>query len=177
MKHGVSRRVVIGGVSIVTIAMVGAVLLLAVRGSGRSAGGGSVDSAGLPTGAISYSYVVSRDEGRLMFPGATVIQKFGNDQQGGVDPSSAFAGSVMSSSALSEDIYTWYAAQLTSRGWGTFQPLRATTQLSTRGWARGARERFIVAMDDPVQISRTVGRIIPASGTVFEARYTIFPSK
>jgi len=49
----------------------------------------------------------------------------------------------------------------------------ASTQTTINRYEKGSREIFEVAMDDPKQLSRTLGRKIPTNVTVFEFSYMI----
>ncbi len=71
-----------------------------------------------------------------------------------------------------EHVYDWYGQRLQPEGWTTYTIGRLDTQLSARGWHRGARESFLVAIDAAAAL-RDIGRAIPDGGTLFEYSYAI----
>jgi hypothetical protein len=146
------------------------VALTSCSGSGpRPSGTGN----GLGTGSVSLSEVRSHQEAQLYYPGAQVFQLVGD---GETSSSSAFAGAILTSTAGSSAIYSWYASWMESHGWTAYGVPRAGTQESAQGYERGAREPFIVAIDNPPLLSETVGRQVPGETTVFEISYLIFPA-
>lgn len=91
--------------------------------------------------------------------------------------SSAFAGAILISKDSPEQIYQWYKDWLLTHGWQPAQVAMATGEASIEGYARGSRERFDVAMEDPELLGGVLGRHVPQDeGTVFEISYMIFPS-
>ncbi len=123
-------------------------------------------------------FVRSRPEGVLTYPGAETVWPFWGGERSNFPDSgttSAFAGAVLASPDSPDQIYAWYRQWLTARGWTSTPFLRASGQPSIQGYARGPRERFSVAMDDPQSITRTLGRSVPANRTIFEYRYMIAP--
>src|SRR3989440_4670061 len=154
-----------------------AVFALAMGVANRCSIFGGCGPAGIPSGLLSYRQVKARAEAQLYYPGAQVLLPFGggedrNAVEGVVN--AAFAGAVLRVNAPSQSIYRWYQDWMTSHGWKSSPTIRATTQLSIEGYARGQRERFSVAMDDASQLGQPLGQQIPpGQGTVFEIRYMI----
>jgi len=141
---------------------------------------GGCDPGGIPSDPVSYQQVKAHAEAQLYYPGAQVLLPFG----GGEDKNAiegvvnaAFVGAVLRVNAPSQSIYRWYQDWMTSHGWKSSPTIRATTQLSIEGYARGQRERFSVAMDDASQLGQPLGQQIPpGQGTIFEIRYMILPT-
>lgn len=136
--------------------------------------------AGLPSGPVSYKQVSSHPEATLSYPGSQILFPMGAGEQRSPSEgvvNAAFAGEVLRVNAPSPAIYDWYKNWMTSHGWHSSPTLRATTQISVEGYARGSRERFTVAIDNPDALARTIGRPIPAGqGTVYEIAYMILPA-
>jgi hypothetical protein len=124
--------------------------------------------------------VKAHPEASLYYPGAQVVWPFGGGEErnvidGGVN--GAFAGAILRTNVSSESIYAWYKNWMAAHGWQSSPTIRATTQISVEGYARGDRERFSIAIDDPAELGRTLGRPIPAGpGTVYEISYMILPA-
>jgi len=157
-----------------------AVFALAMGVANRCSIFGGCGPAGIPSGLVSYRQVKARAEAQLYYPGAQVLLPFGggedrNAVEGVVN--AAFAGAVLRVNAPSQSIYRWYQDWMASHGWKSSPTIRATTQLSIEGYARGQRERFSVAMDDASGLGQTLGQEIPpGQGTIFEIRYMILPT-
>lgn len=139
----------------------------------------ALDSTGLPVGPVSETFVRSRPEAQLVYPGSQTVWPFWNGELSNYPDSgksSAFAGAVLASTDSADQIYAWYQSWLTGHGWTTTPFLRAAGQPSIQGYKRGDRELFSVAMDDPTAISRTIGQPVPADRNIFEFRYMIEPA-
>ncbi len=143
----------------------------------HSSGSGSADSSGLPTGFITWEFVKSRPEGRLVYPGAAKLHGIAwNTNQAG-SPSAAYGG-VYVTDATPAEIYAWYGRWLDSCGWALYANRAkggATVWLSNKNYVRNEREVFTVAIDNPRRLTQVLGRPIPGSETVFEYRYDIYP--
>ena len=137
-----------------------------------------VDSNGLPLSPVSYDALKSRPEANLLFPGARVFHREGGSEHTTLDGdrNPAFAGAIMTTSAPAQNVYAWYEQELQASGWTRMAVPRATTELSAMGWRRGTRERFLVAIDDPAQLSRALGSQVPANGTIVDMTYLVGPS-
>ncbi len=139
----------------------------------------TLDRAGLPTGPVSYDEVNQHVEAHLYYPGSTQVSRFGSGEyhhplSGHND--AAFAGAILTSTASPAQIYLWYQRWALRRRWYSHDFIPLTTQRSTEGFVRGAREIFIVAIDDPKMLGETTGRSIPQGQTVYEIRYEILPN-
>ena len=138
----------------------------------------SADQPDLPSGPVSFQFVSSRAESHLYYPGAQVVAPFGGpERRGSEGAGAAFAGAVLASSDPPPRIYAWYRGWLLGHGWTTAEFTLADTQRSLEGYARGPREKFYVAMNDPASLQRSVGQAIPTDATVFEIRYLIAPAQ
>jgi len=139
----------------------------------------TLDRAGLPTGPVSYDEVNRHVEAHLYYPGSTQVSRFGSGEyhhplSGHND--AAFAGAILTSTASPAQIYLWYQRRALKHRWYSHDFIPLTTQRSTEGFVRGAREIFIVAIDDPKMLGETTGRSIPQGRTVYEIRYEILPN-
>lgn len=132
-----------------------------------------------PSGIVSYEEIRSHPEATLYYPESKVFSLFGGPEERRPfqSNSSAFAGAILISKDSPEQIYQWYKDWMFSHGWQPHAFPRAGTQTSLQGYARGDRERFYVAMNDPESLAGTLGRQVPQDeGTVFEISYVIFPA-
>ena len=68
-------------------------------------------------------------------------------------------------------VYAWYRERLLAEKWTPYPVAPFSTQLTAQGYKHGTREFFVVAIDDPKQLSDVRG--ITAGGTVLEYTYTI----
>ena len=152
--------------------------LFAVRtGGGGGPSPASPASCSLPTGAVAYEALQCHPEARLFYPGARIYQRLGasqtNNPSSGTNP--AFSGAILISSDPVSKIYAWYDTWLKAHGWYRF-PLNGAGYLSSHGYARTPdREAFDVDIDNPAQLSATLGHQVPAGGTIFEVTYLVFP--
>ncbi len=156
-----------------------AALLIAGCGS-SSSGSGKRDTQGLPLGLVSYQEVKSHPEATLYYPGSEVVRVIGSGEvrnyiEGGSN--SAFAGAILRTDDTPERVYAWYRAWVVDHGWQTNEVSGASPWLSAQGYQRGSRERFLVAIDNPVVLSQVLGSQVPTSGTLFETRYTIIAAR
>ncbi len=146
-----------------------------------SSSGPRTDADGLPLGAVSYQFVNSRPPAHLIYPNTKVLRVIGHDESRypaeGVT-NSAFAGAILVTTDSPDQIYAWYQHHIAAYGWKTYRlAALLSTQRSARGYQRGSREIFVVAIDDPRQWGAAVGSQMPAGGTLFEYTYTIEASK
>ena len=161
-------------IPIVVIMIFGGILLIAFESEKEG-----FDSAGLPLGMVSIDFVKSRPEAQLHYPGAEVFSIFGGPEENRPfqKNSTAFYGAVLISSDSPEQIYQWYKDWMLTHGWQPHEYFRATTQTSLEGFAKGGREEFYVAMNDPELLEGTLGRKLPENAhTVFEIAYFIVPA-
>lgn len=130
---------------------------------------------------MSYEAVSSRASARLIYPGAQTLRVIGAGEsrypaEGVVN--SAFAGDVLATKDSPAQVYAWYQDRLTADGWKTYQlAALLSTQISAKGYQRGTREFFVVAIDDPRQLSSVITNQAPAGATILEFRYTISASQ
>ena len=178
-------RVVLPAAAIVAAGVVLGWVLFAVR-SGGGEGGPSRGSGGacsLPTsGPVTYQDLQCHPEAHLFYPGAKVYERLGASQtnnviEGGVNY--AFSGAILISSDPASKIYAWYDSWLEAHGWYR-GPLLGGGYLSSHGYARSqpgdyGREAFEVDVDNPAQLSATLGHQVPAGGTIFEVIYSVSP--
>ena len=125
---------------------------------------------------VAYQELQCHPEAELFYPGAKVYQRLGESESssaiGGSNP--AFSGAILISSDSVSQIYKWYDAWLTRNGWYR-APLLGAGYVSAHGYARTpGREAFNVDIDNPAQLSATLGQQVPAGGTLFEVRYILF---
>ncbi|MDQ6949053.1 MAG: hypothetical protein M3256_23030 [Actinomycetota bacterium] len=159
--------------------MAGVLIGFAVRAWLGSSSGLRTDAGGLPLGPVSYQFVNSRPPAHLVYPDAKTLRVIGHGEshypaEGVTD--SASAGAILATNDSPDQIYAWYDDRLKADGWKTYQlAALLSTQRSARGYQRGTREFFVVAIDDPRQF--VVGSRVPVGGTLFEYTYTIEPSK
>ena len=111
-----------------------------------------------------------------MYPGATLFRPVGGDEarntiEGGAN--AAFTGGIYTTDDPPGKVYSWYRQQLLPRGWKDYDVGIAGPQASAAGYERGARERFVVAMDKPDLLRDVIGGTIPTGHTIFEERYYI----
>lgn len=91
---------------------------------------------------------------------------------------SAFAGAILVTHDSPAQVYAWYQQKLLADHWKAYQlAALLSTQLSAQGYQRGTREFYVVAIDDPKQLSGVIGAQVPTGGTVFEYTYTIEASQ
>ena len=91
---------------------------------------------------------------------------------------SAFAGAILGTPDSPAHVYAWYQQRLLADHWKPYQlAALLSTQLSAQAYQRGTRESFVVAIDDPHQLSSVIGSQLPAGGTLFEYTYSIAASK
>ena len=139
----------------------------------------SSDSNGeqLPPAPVTYEAVSSRPPAHLLYPGAATVRVIGAGES--VYPAestrnSAFAGAIVSTSDSPAQVYAWYRSRLTPDGWTPYQlAALLSTQISAQGYRRGAREFFVVAIDDPGPLSSVLGNQALIGSTIVEFRYTI----
>ena len=144
------------------------------------AGSQGLDKDGLPTSPVSYQAVSSRPPAHLIYPGAKTLRVIGTGESRypaeGVT-NSAFAGAVLVTPDSPAQVYAWYKDRLTADGWKTFRlAALLSTQISAQGYQRKTREYFVVAIDDPRQLSAVISNQVPAGATIVEFRYTITAS-
>lgn len=170
-----SRRFILGGAGAAALAL-GVWLLLH-----RCGGLPGCDAQALPLGPVTAADIKSHPEGHLLYPRAKLYWTIGGAEtsdpiEGGTNP--AFAGAILTSSGSAGDIFAWYRQWMFSNGWQIdSQRIGSTVCLSYVGFKRGARERFVVAVDDPRLLGDVLGTRVPTDrGTVFEIRYQILPS-
>lgn len=173
--HGPRRsRLVLAGAGIVVAGWA----LFAVRtGSGDGPTPSPAGSCSLPTGTVTYGALQCHPEAHLFYPGATIYQRLGASQTSnpfsGTNP--AFSGAILISADPASKIYAWYDDWLKPHGWYR-APVLGGGYASSHEYARTpARESFGIDIDNPAQLSATLGHAVPASGTIFELRYFIFP--
>jgi len=133
------------------------------------------DENNLPTRLISLEFISGRTEARLYYPGSKEFIVMG--QPSNIE-GFAHSGAVLTSKDSPEQIYSWYREWLTNHGWQynekAFYGL-IDTQSSLQGYTRGEREKFYIAINNPRNLSLTLGRDVPDGVTVFEIRYFINP--
>jgi len=139
----------------------------------------SYDQTGLPVGPVSYQQVSAHAEARLFYPGSAVFRHFGaaeyrHPMSGDID--AAFAGAVLANTTNPARIYLWYQLWLLKHGWHSVASGRLATWFSNESYARGARESFVVAMDNPQLLGKTLGKPLPLGRTIYEVSYSIAPS-
>ena len=139
------------------------------------------DHDGLPLGPVSYQFVNSRPPAQLVYPGAKTLRVIGHGESSypaeGVT-NAAFAGGILTSPDAPNQIYTWYRQRLSADGWKPYTlAALLSTQMSAKGYQRGSRELFVVAIDDPRQLGAVVGSQMPTGGTLFEYTYSISPHR
>jgi hypothetical protein len=154
-------------------------LLIAGPGRVNSTSGLQLDAHGLPLGSVSYEFIRARWEGQLTYPGSTMFSPFGGGEshQPGAGEQAAFVGGILLTTASADEVYSWYKATLTARGWtyaGTAPS--GSGEVSAQGLVRGVREVFVVGIDDPRLLKDVIGRTPPPGLTVYEYSYTIWPS-
>ncbi|MDQ6899761.1 MAG: hypothetical protein M3072_09660 [Candidatus Dormibacteraeota bacterium] len=146
-----------------------------------SSAGQRLDSERLPLGPVSYQFVNSRSPAHLVYPNAQTLRVI--DQGESRYPAegitnSAFAGAILLTQDSPAEVYSWYQAHLQADRWKPFQlAALLSTQLSAQGYQRGAREAFVVAMNDPKQLSGVIGKQLPSGGTLFEYSYSVTASR
>jgi hypothetical protein len=155
-------------------------VIFGVRSSSSHSGAASSSTGActLPHGTITYQDLQCHAEAHLDYPGAKVYQTLGASQttniiEGGINP--AFSGAILISSAPVTTIYAWYDTWLTAHGWYR-APLLGAGYVSSHGYARTpGMESFDVDIDNPSQLSTTLGQEVPAGGTIFEVTYLVEP--
>jgi hypothetical protein len=113
-------------------------------------------------GGVTYKDVLSHPEAHLYYPGSRVVSKAGADEGSGLDTGRTPAGATtnLATDATLSEIYAWYKAELSSRGW----KLRKTETIGGgyELFTRGTRDVFYVSA---------------GSGTAtYEIRYLIIPA-
>ena len=146
-----------------------------------SSGSPGLDRDGLPISPVTSQAVSSRNPAHLVYPGAETLRAIGAGESRypaeGVT-NSAFAGAVLVTQDSPTQVYSWYKDRLTADGWKPYQlAALLSTQLSAQGYHRNTREYFVVAIDDPHQLSSVISQHVPAGATIVEFRYTIAASQ
>jgi hypothetical protein len=169
------RWLVAGGVVVIGMVALG---LFLIRSNSSACTASTCDAAGLPLGPVSASAIQSHEEAHLSYPGSSIVSSFGSAERSfaGGQKNSAFSGAIFSTSDAPQDVYRWYRDWLLAHRWAPYEMSRLSSEISVEGYARGQRERFDVAIEDPVALGKTLGRSLPSNTTVFEARYIIFPA-
>jgi len=158
---------------LIALLVAGAVVaLLAV--ATRSLLAPQTDVRGVSTGRGLYAYAKAQVMGDLLYPGAVLLQELGTGDTGG--RSTEYAGAVFASTDTADDIYAWYVAYAQTSGWSPAEVPRASTQVSIRGYRRGQREAFYVALNNPRALAATLGRAVPEGQTLFETTFYVSPS-
>jgi len=132
---------------------------------------------GMPTNEFlaTCEFMKTRPESNLYYPNGKVFAPFCHSTKKtdeGIDP--AFAGAVMVTNDSPEKVYAWYHDKLLAFGWHRDDHAFAglgDTQTSLHGYFFKGRGSFYIAMDDPKQLSWTLGKKVPVNTTVFEFRY------
>jgi len=142
-----------------------------------SSGQQRLDRDGLPLGSVSYEFVNSRPPAHFVYPNAQTLRVIGHGESRypaeGVT-NSAFAGAILATHDSPAQVYAWYQQKLLADHWKPYQlAALLSTQLSAEGYQRGTRETFVVAIDDPHQLSGVIGTQMPTGGTLFEYTYSI----
>lgn len=164
---GVPRRALLAGMASVALAL-GVAALVGWAGSLQT------DAAGIPTAPISASWISSREEAKLLYPGAQVVEKVagGEGKQVGVGtPAEVFVDFY--SSDTSAAVAGWYGSALQGRGWHPSQAIGASTQAQVWAFRRGERELFVLALMNPGEYPADAYH---AGQRHFETRYTVFPT-
>lgn len=87
---------------------------------------------------------------------------------------SATAGAILVTHDSPAQVDAWYRQRLLADHWKPYHlAALLSTQLSARGYRRGTREFYVVAIDDPKLLSGVIGTQLPIGGTLFEYTYTI----
>lgn len=157
-------------------ALTGCALPLGIVGG--TPGAPARDAAGLPTGPVSYAEVNSHAEAHLAYPGSRPVGRFGAGEYhhpfSGHDDA-AFAGGILATAAMPAQVYRWYERWALAHGWRPHDFPLLATERSLKGFERGRREIYIVAIDNPHLLSETTGRAIPRARTIYEISYSILP--
>jgi hypothetical protein len=153
---------------------------LAAKAIIGSSVGQRLDRDRLPTDPVSYQFVNSRAPAHLVYPNAQTLWVIGAGEShypaDGV-ANSAFAGAVLATHDSPAQVYAWYLNRLTADRWRPYQLFALlSTEISAKGYQRGRREFFVVAINDPRQLSAAIGTQLPPGVTVFEYTYTITAS-
>jgi hypothetical protein len=143
----------------------------------RCGGWSGCDPNGLPLGSVTVRDLETHPEAALYYPGASVIDHGGIDEQDSFlgRPGSAYTTSVLATSDSADRVYAWYQTWLTAHGWRTAEMLQSTAELSVQGWKRGSREVMIVSMLDPQRWQTAFENKIPSGQTIVRTRYGIYP--
>lgn len=138
----------------------------------------SQDKNGLPTARVSLRDVNSHPEAHLYFPASREFSRFGasDTMQASSKPDVAYAGGIATTGANASALYLWYQRWMLAHGWRSHDYVGSTTWTSHEGFARGTREEFIVAVDDPRLLGGTINRRLPKARTVYEITYAILPA-
>jgi len=160
--------------SVATIVIVLGVVAVWVVPSRLSVG---QDKNGLPTGRVSLGNVNAHPEAHLYYPASREFSRFGSGDtpQMSSTPDVAYAGGIVATSASARALYLWYQRWMLAHGWRSHDYVGSTTWTSHEGFARGTREEFIVAVDDPHLLSGTINRRLPKTRTIYEITYAILP--
>jgi len=113
-------------------------------------------------GGVTYKDVLSHPEAHLYYPGSRVVSKAGADERTGLDTGRMPAGATtnLATDAALSEIYAWYKAELTSRGW----KLRKTETIG------GGYELFTRGTQDVFQVSRGSG------AATYSIEYLVIPA-
>jgi len=136
------------------------------------------DQNGLPTARVSLGDVNAHREAHLYYPGSREFSRFGSGDttQASSKPDVAYAGGIATTGATTSALYLWYQRWMLAHGWRSHDYVGSTTWTSHEGFARGTREEFIVAVDDPQLLGGTINRRLPEARTVYEITYVILPA-
>ena len=156
--------------------------LLALAALAASCGGSSavsLDSNGIPKGAVSAQWIQQASLSHLYYPGSKPFYSInaGSPETAGSAP--ADAGAILTSDATGAQIYAWYVRTLRAMGWtfvtdkGCLDIQPSCPQFGHDG--HGQREAFFLAIDNPALLPSVIGRSAPPACTVYEVSYQIFP--
>jgi hypothetical protein len=113
-------------------------------------------------GGVTYKDVLSHPEAHLYYPGSRVVSKAGADESSGLDTGRMPAGATtnLATAATLSEVYAWYKAELTSRGW----KLRKTETIG------GGYDLFTRGTRDVFYVSAAAG------AATYSIRYLIIPA-
>jgi hypothetical protein len=117
-----------------------ALMLAALAGAFAAA---QTDAAGIPQGPISASWLRTRPEAHLVYPGADAIETSVGAEFKELDAANPAVVDIdFYSGATPEAISSWYSTHLRAAGWQPAVLLGSTTDVWQIGFRRGPREVF-----------------------------------
>jgi hypothetical protein len=130
--------------ALVAVGSTGLVLLSTVVGTAR---GSWPDKQGIPLGPVSASWLATRPESSLVYPGSDVLSRRASAEHRELAVSEpATAATVFYTIDDPTRVAAWYREQLAAMAWQTSTDFSYSTEKQHWAFIRGTRERFRLSL-------------------------------